>query len=66
MLLSSDLALLRSFSNLLVFRLKKMPPSMPEYALTRNYLDLMVDLPWNRSTTGRRRSSRPWCFSGGS
>uniref|UniRef100_H2S9G5 Lon peptidase 2, peroxisomal n=1 Tax=Takifugu rubripes TaxID=31033 RepID=H2S9G5_TAKRU len=31
-------------------RLKKMPPSMPENALTRNYLDLMVDLPWNRST----------------
>ncbi|XP_056907478.1 lon protease homolog 2, peroxisomal isoform X2 [Takifugu flavidus] len=31
-------------------RLKKMPPSMPEYALTRNYLDLMVDLPWSRST----------------
>uniref|UniRef100_H3CE97 Lon protease homolog n=1 Tax=Tetraodon nigroviridis TaxID=99883 RepID=H3CE97_TETNG len=34
-------------------RLKKMPTSMPEYALTRNYLDLMVDLPWNRSTTDR-------------
>ncbi|XP_069572998.1 lon protease homolog 2, peroxisomal [Brachyistius frenatus] len=31
-------------------RLKKMPQSMPEYALTRNYLDLMVDLPWNKST----------------
>uniref|UniRef100_A0A8C7Z121 Lon protease homolog 2, peroxisomal n=1 Tax=Oryzias sinensis TaxID=183150 RepID=A0A8C7Z121_9TELE len=31
-------------------RLKKMPQSMPEYALTRNYLDLMVELPWSRST----------------
>ncbi|MGH0133152.1 UNVERIFIED_CONTAM: hypothetical protein FKN15_061302 [Acipenser sinensis] len=25
--------------------------SMPEYALTRNYLELMVELPWNKSTT---------------
>lgn len=33
-----------------------MQPSMPEFTLTRNYLDLMVDLPWNRSTIGRRRS----------
>uniref|UniRef100_A0A8C5EQS2 Lon protease homolog 2, peroxisomal n=1 Tax=Gouania willdenowi TaxID=441366 RepID=A0A8C5EQS2_GOUWI len=31
-------------------RLKKMPQSMPEYALTRNYLDLMVELPWSKST----------------
>uniref|UniRef100_A0A8C6PR96 Lon peptidase 2, peroxisomal n=1 Tax=Nothobranchius furzeri TaxID=105023 RepID=A0A8C6PR96_NOTFU len=31
-------------------RLKKMPQSMPEFALTRNYLDLMVELPWNRNT----------------
>lgn len=29
---------------------------MPEYALTRNYLDLMVELPWTRSTEGERRS----------
>ncbi|XP_074824750.1 lon protease homolog 2, peroxisomal isoform X3 [Natator depressus] len=34
-------------------RLKKMPPSMPEYALTRNYLELMVELPWNKSTKDR-------------
>lgn len=34
------------------YRLKKMPQSMPEYALTRNYLELMVELPWNKSTTG--------------
>ncbi|XP_043562859.1 lon protease homolog 2, peroxisomal [Chiloscyllium plagiosum] len=36
-----------------VKRLKKMPPSMPEFALTRNYLELMVELPWNKSTTDR-------------
>ncbi|XP_017297071.1 lon protease homolog 2, peroxisomal isoform X1 [Kryptolebias marmoratus] len=34
-------------------RLKKMPQSMPEFALTRNYLDLMVELPWNKSTKDR-------------
>uniref|UniRef100_A0A672P971 Lon protease homolog 2, peroxisomal n=1 Tax=Sinocyclocheilus grahami TaxID=75366 RepID=A0A672P971_SINGR len=28
-------------------RLKKMPQSMPEYALTLNYLEMMVELPWN-------------------
>ncbi|XP_072135729.1 lon protease homolog 2, peroxisomal isoform X2 [Mobula birostris] len=32
-------------------RLKKMPQSMPEFALTRNYLELMVELPWSKSTT---------------
>uniref|UniRef100_A0AAY5EFS8 Lon protease homolog 2, peroxisomal n=1 Tax=Electrophorus electricus TaxID=8005 RepID=A0AAY5EFS8_ELEEL len=32
-------------------RLKKMPQSMPEYALTRNYLELMVELPWTKSTS---------------
>ncbi|XP_041046699.1 lon protease homolog 2, peroxisomal isoform X2 [Carcharodon carcharias] len=34
-------------------RLKKMPQSMPEFALTRNYLELMVELPWNKNTTDR-------------
>ncbi|XP_053304912.1 lon protease homolog 2, peroxisomal [Spea bombifrons] len=34
-------------------RLKKMPQSMPEYALTRNYLELMSELPWSKSTTDR-------------
>ncbi|XP_003745963.1 lon protease homolog 2, peroxisomal [Galendromus occidentalis] len=29
-------------------RLKKMPPHMPEHAMTRNYLELLVELPWNR------------------
>ncbi|XP_031411257.1 lon protease homolog 2, peroxisomal-like [Meleagris gallopavo] len=38
-------------------RLKKMPQSMPEYALTRNYLELMVELPWNKSTKGK-----PFCY----
>ncbi|XP_013912180.1 PREDICTED: lon protease homolog 2, peroxisomal-like [Thamnophis sirtalis] len=27
-----------------------MPQSMPEYALTRNYLELMVELPWSKNT----------------
>ncbi|XP_063294301.1 lon protease homolog 2, peroxisomal [Pelobates fuscus] len=34
-------------------RLKKMPQSMPEYALTRNYLELMSELPWSKSTRDR-------------
>jgi ATP-dependent Lon protease len=29
-------------------RLKKMPTHMPEHAMTRNYLELMTDLPWNK------------------
>ncbi|XP_039618789.1 lon protease homolog 2, peroxisomal [Polypterus senegalus] len=33
-----------------VKRLRKMPQSMPEFALTRNYLELMVELPWDRSS----------------
>ena len=40
--------------NIFTCRLKKMPQSMPEYALTRNYLELMVELPWSKSTTGER------------
>nr|XP_027219203.1 lon protease homolog 2, peroxisomal-like [Penaeus vannamei] len=28
-------------------RLKRMAPHMPEYSMTRNYLELMVDLPWS-------------------
>ncbi|XP_069595442.1 lon protease homolog 2, peroxisomal [Ranitomeya imitator] len=34
-------------------RLKKMPQSMPEYVLTRNYLELMSELPWSKSSTDR-------------
>jgi ATP-dependent Lon protease len=31
-------------------RLKKMPTHMPEHAMTRNYLELMTDLPWNKTS----------------
>lgn len=31
-------------------RLKKMPQHMPEHAMIRNYLELMLDLPWNKSS----------------
>ncbi|KFM79010.1 Lon protease-like protein, peroxisomal, partial [Stegodyphus mimosarum] len=27
-------------------RLKKMPPHMPDHAVTRNYIELMTELPW--------------------
>ncbi|KAG7167137.1 Lon protease 2 peroxisomal-like 1, partial [Homarus americanus] len=30
-------------------RLKRMSPHMPEYSMTRNYLDLIVELPWSIS-----------------
>uniref|UniRef100_A0A8C1IZM9 Lon protease homolog 2, peroxisomal n=1 Tax=Cyprinus carpio TaxID=7962 RepID=A0A8C1IZM9_CYPCA len=33
-----------------ITQLKKMPESMPEYALTRNYLEMMVELPWSKSS----------------
>ncbi|OWF34794.1 lon protease homolog 2, peroxisomal-like [Mizuhopecten yessoensis] len=29
-------------------RMKKMPQQMPEHAMIRNYLDLMVELPWSK------------------
>ena len=32
-------------------RLKKMPQQMPEHAMIRNYLDLMIELPWSKSST---------------
>lgn len=32
-------------------RLKKMPPHMPEHAMTRNYLELLTDLPWSHSSS---------------
>lgn len=28
-------------------RLKRMAPHMPEYSMTRNYLELLVELPWS-------------------
>jgi ATP-dependent Lon protease len=32
-------------------RLGRIPPSSPEYTVSRNYLDWILDLPWNKSTT---------------
>jgi ATP-dependent Lon protease len=32
-------------------RLGRIPPSSPEYTVARNYLDWILDLPWNSSTT---------------
>ena len=34
-------------------RIKKMSPQMPEYPMLRHYLELMADLPWNKSTKDR-------------
>lgn len=31
-------------------RLKKMPQQMPEHAMIRNYLELMSELPWSKSS----------------
>ncbi len=31
-------------------RTDKMPPSSPEYTVTRNYLDWLIDLPWAEET----------------
>jgi ATP-dependent Lon protease len=31
-------------------RLQQMSPSVAEYALTRNYLDWLINMPWNKST----------------
>jgi len=32
-------------------RLERIPPSSPEYSMTRNYIDWILDLPWKDSTT---------------
>ncbi|MBI1839227.1 MAG: endopeptidase La [Verrucomicrobia bacterium] len=32
-------------------RLQQLTPAVAEYAITRNYLDWLIDLPWRRSTT---------------
>ncbi|GIY73577.1 lon protease homolog 2, peroxisomal, partial [Caerostris extrusa] len=31
-------------------RLKKMPPHMPDHAVTRNYIELMTELPWSKKS----------------
>jgi ATP-dependent Lon protease len=31
-------------------RIKKMSPQSPEYPMLRHYLELIADLPWNKST----------------
>ncbi|XP_054710679.1 lon protease homolog 2, peroxisomal-like [Uloborus diversus] len=31
-------------------RLKKMPPHMPDHAVTRNYIELMTELPWTKQS----------------
>ena len=32
-------------------RLKKMSPQLPEYPMLRHYLELVADLPWDKSST---------------
>nr|WP_320009840.1 endopeptidase La [uncultured Desulfobulbus sp.] len=32
-------------------RLERIPPSSPEYSVSRNYIDWILDLPWMESTT---------------
>jgi len=34
-------------------RLKKMSPQMPEYPMLRHYLELVTELPWNKSSEER-------------
>jgi len=34
-------------------RLTKIPPQSPEYTVSRTYLDWLLDLPWNESSTDR-------------
>ena len=31
-------------------RLKHMPPHSPEYPMLRNYIELVSELPWNKSS----------------
>jgi len=34
-------------------RLKKLPSALPDHALTRNYLELLTELPWTNQTEDR-------------
>ena len=29
-------------------RMRNMSPQMPEYSMLRNYIELVLDLPWNK------------------
>ncbi|UYV78183.1 LONP2, partial [Cordylochernes scorpioides] len=40
----------RKLSKGVLQRLKKMPPHVPEHAVTRNYVELILELPWNKMT----------------
>src|SRR5262249_4585937 len=31
-------------------KLERMPPAAPDYQLTRNYVELILELPWKKST----------------
>ncbi len=44
-----------------VKRLRKMPPQMPEHAMIRNYLDLMIELPWNKASKDALDIARARC-----
>src|SRR5207249_8476236 len=35
-------------------RLQQIPPTTPEYTVSRNYLDWIVNLPWSKSTEDRK------------
>jgi ATP-dependent Lon protease len=41
----------RSVVNKELIRLERISPSSPEYSVTRNYLDWILDLPWLESST---------------
>ncbi len=39
-------------------RLRQIPPQVAEHSIARNYLDWLVDMPWNRGTADRHDLSR--------
>ena len=36
-------------------RLERLPSAAPDYQVTRTYLDLVLELPWKKTTAGRDR-----------